>query len=170
VAVSDNTGIRSVLFERWDAVNSQLIELGTDTVAPYQASVAVNELKMEWNQINAVAEDTAGNLTELPLFIFRLNPTITLDLTEGPRGTQVTVQGSGWLAGDTVSIQFAESGSEVTQVTVGDDGSFTATFAVPADAAIGEQKVIATTENVTTENGFWETDATFLVTEPLPRY
>jgi hypothetical protein len=69
VAVSDNAGISSVTFERWDAVNSQLIELGTDTSAPYQASVEVNELNMEWNQINAVAEDTAGNLTELPYLI-----------------------------------------------------------------------------------------------------
>ena len=56
---------------------------------------------------------------------------------------EVTVQGSGWVAGDIVSIQFAEPGNEVAQATVGDDGSFTTTFTVPADAAIGEQKVIA---------------------------
>jgi Big-like domain-containing protein len=161
VAVSDNTGIRSVVFERWDAVNSQLIELGTDSSAPYQASVAVDTLNMEWNEIRAVAEDTAGNLTYLSLLILRLNPTITLDITEGPGDTKVTMQGGGWLAGDIVSIQFGESGNEVTQATVGDDGSFTATFAIPADAAFGEQKVIAITTN-----GFWQTEATFIVTEP----
>jgi hypothetical protein len=161
VAVNDNTGIRSVLFERFDEVNQQLVELTIDSSAPYQASVEVNTLSMEWNQIRAVAEDTAGNLTHATLLIFRLNPTITLDLTEGSRGTEVTVQGSGWIAGDIVSIQFAESGNEVAQATVDTEGNFTTTFTVPADAPFGEKKVLATTTN-----GFWQTDAIFQVTEP----
>jgi CARDB len=71
VAVSDNAGIHSVLFERWDEVNQQWVELTTDSSAPYQASVEVSMLSMEWNQIRAVAEDTAGNLTHATLLIER---------------------------------------------------------------------------------------------------
>jgi hypothetical protein len=165
VAVSDNAGIRSVLFERFDEVNQQWVELGTDTSEPYQASVAVDTLSMQWNQIRAVAEDTAGNLTHVTLLIFRLNPTITLGRTEGPRSTQVRVEGEGWIAGDVVSIQFAKAGNEVTQATVGDDGSFVTTFTVPADAAFGEQQVIATTTN-----GLWENAnrVSFTVVAPKP--
>jgi hypothetical protein len=79
-------------------------------------------------------------------------PTIALDPLEGLPGTEVTATGSGWTAGETVIIQFAISRfgdnltfAEVAQPTVGDDGSFTTTFIVPAEAAIGEQKVIAGT-------------------------
>jgi hypothetical protein len=92
---------------------------------------------------------------------FTINgPTISLDLTESPPGTEVTVQGSGWIAGDIVSIQFAEPGNEVAQATVGDDGSFTTTFTVPSDAQSGEQQVIAVDAN----DSNWQTDTVFQVT------
>jgi hypothetical protein len=87
-------------------------------------------------------------------------PTITLDPTEGAPGTEVTVTGSGWIPGDTVFIHFAVAGNEVAQATVGDDGSFTATFTVPADAEIGEQLVIAGNLDVSRQ-----TDAPFRVPE-----
>ena len=91
---------------------------------------------------------------------FTINgPTISLDLTEGPPGTEVTVQGSGWIAGDIVSIQFAEPGNEVAQATIGDDGSFTTTFTVPSDAQSGEQQVIAVDAN----DSNWQTDTVFQV-------
>jgi hypothetical protein len=61
VSATDNAGIRSVLFERWDAVNLQVIELSTDSSPPYQAKIGVNTLNIGWNQINAIVEDTAGN-------------------------------------------------------------------------------------------------------------
>jgi hypothetical protein len=86
-------------------------------------------------------------------------PAITLDPTEGPAGTQVTVTGSGWIPGDTVYIHFTVAGNEVAQATVGDDGSFTTTFTVPSDAEIGEQLVIAGNLDVS-----WQTDAPFQVT------
>jgi hypothetical protein len=87
-------------------------------------------------------------------------PSITLDPKEGPRGTEVTVQGSGWIAGDTIIIHFAISGNEVVQATVEDDGSFETTFTVPADAEIGDQKVIAGNFEAS-----WQADAIFRVTE-----
>jgi hypothetical protein len=88
-------------------------------------------------------------------------PAITLDPTEGPAGTQVTVTGSGWIPGDTVYIHFAIAGNEVAQATVADDGSFVVSFTVPSDAEIGEQLVIAGNLDVS-----WQTDAPFhVVTE-----
>jgi hypothetical protein len=87
-------------------------------------------------------------------------PEITLDTTKGPIDTQVTVQGSGWLPEDTVIISLADPANEVTQATVDNEGNFTAKFAVPANASIGKQKVIAITAN-----GSWQTDTIFQVTE-----
>jgi hypothetical protein len=161
VSVTDNADIRLVEFVRWDAVNSQFIRITTDSSPAYQASVEVNTLNRAWNQITAVAEDTAGNLTQASLLIYRLMPMIILDLTEGPRDTQVTVQGSGWLPGDTVFIHFAIAANKVAQATVDNEGSFVTKFTVPTNAAIGEQKVIAITAN-----GTWEAGAIFQVTEP----
>jgi hypothetical protein len=60
VTASDSSGIRSVTFFRDDAVNKQVIEITTDSSAPYQASVEVNTLNVGENQITALAEDTAG--------------------------------------------------------------------------------------------------------------
>jgi hypothetical protein len=57
--------------------------------------------------------------------LFTVNePTISLDPTEGPPGTEVTVQGSDWVYGGQriVSIQFAEPGNEVVQATVDTGG------------------------------------------------
>jgi hypothetical protein len=48
-------------------------------------------------------------------------PTITLDPTEGPPGTTVTIQGSGWIPGDTVILWFAvnlEADGSSTENTV----------------------------------------------------
>jgi hypothetical protein len=99
-------------------------------------------------------------------------PTITLDPTEGPPGTEVTVTGSGWAPGDTVSLQFAanlENGDyhfltdyyALGETAVGDDGGFTFTFLVPADAKIGDARVAATSADSS-----WIIDPLFQVTEP----
>jgi hypothetical protein len=103
-------------------------------------------------------------------------PTIALDPTEGPPGTAVTVTGSGWIPGETLDFMFAVNleadGSysedtdfyhDIGQAIVGDDGSFTTTVIIPAEARdIGVQKVIAGGSGAT-----WKTDAVFhVVTEP----
>jgi hypothetical protein len=164
VTASDSLGIRSVAFYWYDAVNDQLVEIATDSSAPYQASGEVDTINTKLNGIFAVAEDMAGNRGNEFIFIYRLNPTISLDLTEGPPGTQVTVQGSGWFPGETVNINFADPANKVAQATVGDDGSFEITFIVPDDAEMGDQKVIAGTLEAS-----WQTDAVFRVAEsPVP--
>jgi hypothetical protein len=159
--VTDNAGIHLVEFVRWDAVNSQLIELTTVSSAPYQASVDVNTLNMKWNEILARVMDTAGNLAVESIFIYRLNPTISLDITEGSRGTALTATGSGWLPGDTIIISLGDSANIVTKANVDTEGNFIAAFTVPANAVIGEQKVIAITAN-----GSWQAEASFTVAEP----
>jgi hypothetical protein len=159
--VTDNVGIELVEFWRLNGVNQEWIGINTFSSPPYQASVEVNALNLGWNQMFARVKDTAGNYAAESTFIYRLMPEITLDTTKGPIDTQVTVRGSGWLPEDTVIISLADPANEVTQATVDNAGNFTARFTVPANAAIGEQKVIAITAN-----GFWETDAIFQVTEP----
>ena len=121
MAASDNTGIQSVVFERWDAVNLQVIGITTVSSPPYQASVEVSTLNMEWNEILARVTDTAGNQAQASIFIYRQGPTITLNPTEGPPDTEVTATGSGWLAGHEVSVQW-EDGTELTATTVDNNG------------------------------------------------
>jgi hypothetical protein len=139
VAVSDNIGIQLLEFYRWDAVNMQLIGLTTDSSAPCQASVEVNALNTEWNEILAVVTDTAGNQAEASIFIYRQVPTITLDPIEGAPGTEVMARGSGWPAGHEVSVQW-EDGTELATPTVDESGNFVASFIVP-DAAEGEYTI-----------------------------
>jgi hypothetical protein len=161
VSVTDNAGIQSVEFVRWDMVSSQFIGISTDSSPPYQASIEANTLNMKWNQITAVAVDTAGNRAEDGIFIYRLNPAITLDTPEGSRGTKVTVQGSGWFPQDAVIISLADPANTVAQATVDNEGNFTTTFTIPANAVSGVQKVIAITAN-----GLWGAEASFSVAEP----
>jgi Bacterial Ig domain len=162
VAATDNSGIQSVEFYRWDAVNLQVVGLTTDPSPPYQASIEVNTLNMKWNQIGAIVTDTAGNKYEDGIFIYRLAPMITLGIPEGSPGHEVTATGSGWLPGETVILNLGDPASKVGQVTVDDAGNFATTFIVPPNAAIGEQKVVATN---TTTGWTWQAEALFHVTE-----
>jgi hypothetical protein len=139
VAVSDNAGIQSVEFYRWDVVNLQVVGITTDSSAPYQASVDVSTLNMEWNEILARVTDTAGNQAQASIFIYRQVPTITLDPTEGPPGTGVTATGSGWPAGHEVSVYW-EDGTVLATPTVDDSGNLVVSFVVP-DAADGEYTI-----------------------------
>jgi Bacterial Ig domain len=121
VTASDSSGIRSVEFNWYGHANDQLVAIGADSSAPYQASVDVNMLNIAWNEIFVIAEDTAGNRVKQSIFIYRVMPTITLDPIEGFQSKEVTVQGSGWFPGDTVIISLADPANEVTQVTVDND-------------------------------------------------
>jgi hypothetical protein len=103
-------------------------------------------------------------------------PTITLDPTEGPPGTQLTVQGSGWIPGyegDTVELYFTvnpeDSWYRLGETTVGNDGTFTATVTIPADAAIEEYYILAIIPEVRTATAFFQvTESTGEPTCPEP--
>ncbi|MBM3190482.1 MAG: hypothetical protein FJZ90_17425, partial [Chloroflexi bacterium] len=61
VSATDNVGVARVHFSRWDAVNQRWVELGDDETSPYQATLDVSTLNLGWNQVNATANDSAGN-------------------------------------------------------------------------------------------------------------
>jgi hypothetical protein len=162
VAVTDNVGIELVELWRLDGGNQEWIGITTFSSPPYQASIAVDTLSLKWNQMFARVKDTAGNYAAESIFIYRLNPTISLDTIEGSRGTEVTATGSGWLPEDTVIISLGDPANEITQVIVDTEGNFKKKFPIPPNAVIGAQKVIATTAN-----GFWGAEAAFQVVEAV---
>jgi hypothetical protein len=131
---------------------------GGFTVSFIMPDAAEGEYKI--NFVDAPPEGGSGY--SIPAtFTVKDQPTITLDPTEGPPGTEVTVRGSGWIYGDTIFIHFAVAGNKVAQATVGDDRRFVVTFTVPSDAEIKEQLVIAGNADMS-----WQTDTLFRVTEP----
>lgn len=67
------------------------------------------------------------------------NPSVTLNPSSGPSGTNVTANGSGWAQGS-VAVLWDGSQSRGT-VTVSSDGTWRTTFSVPADTASGSHDV-----------------------------
>ena len=74
VSATDSSGIDQVRFSRWDAVYQQMVNIGTVFSPPYQASINVADLNMEWNEIDANVFDTAGNYTHTYFWIYRTQP------------------------------------------------------------------------------------------------
>jgi C1A family cysteine protease len=64
VSAMDNVAISGVRFFRWDAVNNRVVELGNDYTAPYQMNLDASTLNYEWNEIDAIAYDSAGNASD----------------------------------------------------------------------------------------------------------
>jgi len=64
VNVSDNVGIQRVIFSRYDANLGQTVTIGEDTSAPYEWTLDATTLNFDWNQINALAYDTSGNVSD----------------------------------------------------------------------------------------------------------
>jgi hypothetical protein len=82
---------------------------------------------------------------------------IALSPAQGPRGTTITVDGTGWLAGDIVTVVYSGPISQSRKsVTVGSDGSFTTT--VTANGLVpGDYTVQATSSNATASAPFRQT-------------
>ena len=64
VSATDNVAVDRVWFYRWDAVNEQCVDIGTDYTAPYQMSLDCSTLNYGWNHVFAEAYDTTGNPSE----------------------------------------------------------------------------------------------------------
>jgi hypothetical protein len=73
VNASDNIGISEVVFSRWDYVNSTSVEIGRVHSAPYRISFDTSTLLPEWNEIDAVAYDTAGLATGSYIWLNHIN-------------------------------------------------------------------------------------------------
>jgi hypothetical protein len=89
---------------------------------------------------------------------------VMLNPSSGPPGTQVTAIGSGWTSGDPIQVQL-DSGSVNASTTVAGDGTFTVSFTVPANAALGPFSInfVDPTGNLATF-----IPATFTVTSSQP--
>jgi len=61
VTASDDVGVTKVVFYRWDYVNLQSVEIGTDYSAPYRLNFDTSVLLPDWNEIDAFAYDANNN-------------------------------------------------------------------------------------------------------------
>ena len=139
-----------------------LIEVGGQTVTPvpapstdkwgaFSATVQVPQLTPGRYAVLARVGDEPGvSATEFIQVVVVAeevevvaDPSITIDPTSGEAGSSITVTGSDFAAGVEVLVRYGatiEGGA-----TPGDDGSFTDTFTVPADAVAGTNSVTAGT-------------------------
>src|SRR5258708_2006176 len=69
------------------------------------------------------------------------SPAITLSPNSGPPSTNVTVNGTAFTAGDSVTVNFDTT--QVATATVASKGTFQLTFAIPANAATNNHTVSA---------------------------
>jgi hypothetical protein len=92
--------------------------------------------------------------------IFTLSAQLALEPAETWAGSEVEAIGTGFAAGKKISVKF--DGKEIATTTADKQGTFRATFAIPASAA-GEHKV--TSDPASTEQTFITTPR--LVAEPL---
>jgi len=123
VSATDNgSGVNRVEFWRWDAVNNQRVDIGTDNSAPYRSSVNVSALNMGWNQVNADAFDNAGNWASEYIWIDRVPPPplptvafsmATYTVNEGA-GTATIIVNLSSSSGQTVSVNYATSNGTAT--------------------------------------------------------
>ncbi len=72
VAATDNSGIASVRFYRWDAVNLVRVEIGMVYSPPYSWDLDTRELNWGDNQINVKAYDLSGNDTTKHIWLTKL--------------------------------------------------------------------------------------------------
>ena len=99
-------------------------------------------------------------------------PAITLDPTTSRRGTDVTVEGTGFPANDLVLISYPEGTTDRTVGTGQTDttGSFTAVFKVPSFAKIGASSKVKATSSVNEEDRSASNDhslpSSMLISEP----
>ena len=96
--------------------------------------------------VNTVLATDSGTLIAQGAFTV-IKPTIAVNPTTGPKGTTVTITGSGWLPNKAVTIDFKVFGSATvlaTLTTIPDGtGNLAASMAVPAPAATGANIVSA---------------------------
>lgn len=109
------------------------------------------------------------SLDGLPETAFAQQEAISINPTQGPPGTQVTVTGTGWdqqgSRGIDVPIQISAPGFPTTQVadpTPDPSGNFITTFIVPANVPTGQLTILA----IIGDGG--SADAWFMVTANAP--
>jgi hypothetical protein len=72
VSATGNIDIARVRFYRWNTVNLQYVEIGSDYTYPYTWELDPNTLDLGWNEIDVEAYDKAGNISNYKyIFLFR---------------------------------------------------------------------------------------------------
>ncbi|MGC1378146.1 MAG: trypsin-like serine protease [Anaerolineales bacterium] len=74
VGASDNVGISSVVFSRWDYANQVYVNIGTISMSPYRVNFDTSALLPGWNEIDANAYDSAGNSAFSYIFLNHVSP------------------------------------------------------------------------------------------------
>lgn len=70
---SDNVGIGTVRFLRWDAVNEQYVTLGSLVQPPFRLQISGSILNPDWNQVFVIASDQARNSSDYPyIWLYKL--------------------------------------------------------------------------------------------------
>ena len=84
---------------------------------------------------------------------------VVINPTQGAPGVMITATGSNWVSGHHIqAIWDGTSGNYVgSPAVVNPDGSFTVTFSVPSDAAVGSHVVI-----------FWDSEGRYFETASTP--
>ena len=97
------------------------------------------------------------------LTVTKAPPVLNVVKPSLPAGTEQTVTGSGFDAGSVLALQFHSTPVDLGNVTVGADGTFSKSFAIPEDAEPGSHKIVAVAADGTAvESGFQVT------AKPLP--
>lgn len=82
VTTSDNVGVASVLYNRWDPVQEKYVDIAHVTEPPFTSLLDTRELLYGWNQVFARALDAAGNLSERQFIWFYKPYRVFMPITE----------------------------------------------------------------------------------------
>ena len=85
------------------------------------------------------ATDDHGNTATTT---FTVPSSLTLSPTSGGQGTSVSVNGTGFLSGETVSVAWDQAGNQVATAAANGNGAFSTSFSVPSSS--GTHTILAT--------------------------
>jgi hypothetical protein len=119
----------------------------TDSDGSFEATFSVPDMTPGTYVVEAEDEDNNSATAQFSVII---SISASINPTSGNIGTEVTVTGTGYLGGTSVSIKYDTT--EVATATAGIDGSFTTTFEVPLSQSGAHDVTVsdgATTEQFT---------------------
>jgi hypothetical protein len=125
------------------AVNDDDITINSSgTMSATEVTVPDADDGITVGQVSVTLLDSGG-LTASAFFTVT-EPNISVSPLTGPRGDMITVQGSGWVPDETVTVEFVPGGEDpFTVSTVPDaNGNFGAALEVPTTAQDGDDNVV----------------------------
>ena len=127
VSATDNRNVSEVDFSRWDAVNSVPVSIGTAYASPYSVDFDTSTLDPGSNEIDAVAYDDAGNVSDKQsIYLDRSVQTFQLDVSKTGNGFgTLTSDPAGIDCGSTCSASFASTDSVTLYATASTGSTFT---------------------------------------------